>query len=148
MLMLDTAVLNVIATISGSLVIALGIDLVRARRERRRLISALYDELRFNTERAEKALPGYETIFDLPILYTSAYENARMIGLFTGFPVPLAQRLGQLYSLIESQNEQTRTIKSEMIPRNRGYKERFQQIVSELRYLSREMEKQYGFLRN
>lgn len=126
---------SVLATIAGAVAIALVNDHIRARRQRKRILSALHSEIRSNALLAKQLVAGHETIFELLPFQRNSYRKALSSGVLLGVSDEVVLRLERVYQLIRMHNKQTTAIQTEFIPRNRGYKERLERISQDLDFL-------------
>ena len=126
---------TVLATVLGSVAIALVTDYFRTRRRRRNLLSALYTEIMSNSVLAKRLMAGWETVFEILPFHTGAYTNAMASGMLTGLPSSIVDNLEEVYELISMHNRQTLVLQSEFIPRDRGYRERITSISQRLDFL-------------
>ncbi len=133
--------ISVLATIAGSVAIAVVNDHIRASRQRKKFLSALHSEIRSNALLAKRLVTGYETVFELLPFQRNSYRNALSSGVLLELSDQMVLRLERVYQLIGMHNKQTMALQAEFIPRNRGYGERLERILQDLDFLLDEFSK-------
>ena len=88
---------TVLATVLGSVAIALVNDYIRTRRRRRNFLSALYTEIMSNSVLAKRLMAGWETVFEILPFHAGAYTNAMASGMLTGLPSSIVDNLEEVY---------------------------------------------------
>jgi hypothetical protein len=132
---LDT-IISVLATVLGSISIALVLDSIHSRRQRKALLGALKSEVLSNLDIATRMKSGHETVFELSFFETSAYRHALGSGALAALPPDSFHDLSHVYDLIAMHERQTVAIHSEFIPRDRGYRERILAIEDLLKKIA------------
>jgi hypothetical protein len=130
------ALLSVAATVIGSVTVALVLDSIHSRRQRKSMLAALRSEISANLAVATRMKAGYETVFELSYFENHAYRNALSGGALASLANETFHDLSYAYDLMARHERQTFAISSEVIPRSAGYFERIALIETLLKKVS------------
>ncbi len=133
------AILSIVATVIGSITVALALDFIRDRRQRRNLLAAVRSEIATNLAIARRLMSGYATVFELSHFENTAYRNALVMGVLATLSEGTFSELSRVYELMAMHDRQVSVVAAEWIPRDRGLRERILHIESLLSKLLRNL---------
>lgn len=139
-------IITVCATVAGSVAIAYATFYLQGRRRKRSLFKALFNEIGLNLSIARDQAREHDLIFERAFLYREAYQNIRVTGELLSLPELIRRRLENTYELINAHNRQIPAA-MEIIPRDRGLKERLEKIIENLVILETEFPKHVKYLK-